>query len=814
MHTVYLFSSPMTKYYLSACLSFIAANCFGQSYNIEGAVNDTEQKAIKAATVSLLNATDSSWVLSALADDKGHFVLKGIKADKYILSAQALGYRIAYASLHLVSDLNTVNITLDKNNHQLNDVTISSQRSFIEPGLGKTVINVEKSISSAGSNVWELLRKSPGVTVTDEGGISMQGKQGVLVLIDDRPTYLSGNQLMQYLKSMAANDISQLELITQPSAKYDAEGNFGIINIKTKRIKKHGFNGNISGTYAQSRYPSAFESLQLNYRKNKISLYANLSYYYGRGYMTQDLNRNFRNINTYEITGTFAQNLYSYETFTNTGVKLGGDYAITAKTNFGVNLTGDYHPNNEGNRSHARTYDAASDIASYNYSQNKTDWLRKNGTATAYLKHQFAKENELNINADYLNYWVHSAQYSVNTNLGEGGNKLPSLLLRGQLPSYIKVYSLKADHSVLLSKIKLESGLKSSYVKTDNQADYEVSAGSDWTYDTNRSNHFLYNENINAAYLNASRALGTKWQMQIGLRAENTNAEGTQTVHQQSFTRHYLSLFPTAYATYQADSNNQFELNYGRRIERPDYSSLNPFITFLSQYNYMVGNPDLLPQYSHSIELKHNFKNKLFTTLNYRHTAGIREHVLTQNDTTKVVYSKPQNFAGNDNIGFSILYTTQLYKWWTASFLAYAVYIHYTGVLNKKPIDIEGTGHGFNLNNQFSFAKKWAAECVLDYAGPSRESLLRAAGEWWYLSAGISRKVLKDAGALKLGIQDPFAAYSYNVRIRLNDLDTRAHIKYNTCSYAFSFTYNFGKKMDNIRKAQSGIDDESKRIKM
>lgn len=788
--------------------------CSAQLHSVAGSVSDAGNRPVRAAAVSILSAGDSAWISSQLSDDSGTFSFKELQAGDYILSVQALGFKTKYSILSLNKDIAGLPIALSALSNQLNDVTVSSQRSFIEPGLGKTVINVEKSISSTGSNVWELLRKSPGVTVSDEGGISMQGKQGVVVLVDDRPTYLSGSQLMQYLKSMPATDIAQLELITQPSARYDAEGNSGIVNIKTKRIKKRGFNGSVSGTYAQSRYPSAFESLQLNYRKNKISIYANFSYYYGRGYMTQDLHRNFRNINTYAISGTFDQNLYSYETFTNTGIKLGGDLAATEKTNIGINLSGDYHPNNEGNRSHARTYDAATDVASYNYSQNKTDWLRKNGTITAYLRHKFAKENELSINADYLNYWVHSFQNSVNTNQAEGGGDLPSLLLRGQLPSYIKVYSLKADHSVMLGKIKLESGLKSSYVKTDNQAIYEVSAGNDWAYDTTRSNHFLYNENINAAYLSASRALGSKWQLQLGLRAENTNAEGTQTVHRQSFTRHYLSLFPTAYTTYQADSNNQFELNYGRRIERPDYSSLNPFITFLSQYNYMVGNPDLLPEYSHSIELKHSFKNKLFTTLNYRHTTGIREHVLTQNDTTKVVYSKPQNFAGNDNIGLSILYTTQLYKWWTASFLVYGVYIHYTGMLNRKPIDIQGTGHGFNLNNQFSFAKKWSAECELDYAGPSRESLLRAVGEWWYLSAGISRKVLKDAGSIKLGIQDPFHAYNYNVHIRLNDLDTRAHIKYNTCQYAVSFTYNFGKQIDNIRKAQSGIGDESKRIKM
>lgn len=804
----------MMKYYLSACLSFIAANCFGQLYRIEGSVNDAGQKAINAATVSLLSATDSSWVSSALADDKGHFLFKDIKADNYILAAQALGYKTGYAAISLVDDKSAINIVLEKSTNTLNEVTVSSMRSFIEPGLGKTVINVERSISSTGTNVWELLRKSPGVTVTDEGGISMQGKQGVMVLIDDRPIYLSAGQLMQYLKAMPSNDISQLELITQPSAKYDAEGNAGIINIKTKRIKKQGFNGNISGTYGQSRYPSTFENLQLNYRKNKLRLYANFSYYYGRGYMTQELNRNFRNISSYNISGTFAQNLYSYETFTNTGVKLGGDYAVTEKTNIGINLTGDYHPNKEGNRSHARTYDVASDAASYNYSQNKTDWLRKTGTITAYIRHTFAKENELSINADYLNYWVHSAQNSVNTNFAEGGGSLPSLLLRGQLPSYIKVYSLKVDHSVMLGKLKLESGLKSSYVKTDNQASYEVSTGADWNYDTTRSNHFLYNENINAAYLNASRALGSKWQMQLGLRAEHTNADGTQTVHQQSFTRHYLSLFPTAYTTYQADSNNQFELNYGRRIERPDYSSLNPFITFLSQYNYMVGNPDLLPQYSHNIELKHSFKNKLFTTFSYRHTTGIREHVLTQNDTTKVVYSKPLNFANNDNTGLSIIYSTPVFKWWMATFTTYGYYTHYTGTLNKKPIDVKGTGYAFNLNNQFSFAKTWNAECILDYSGPTQESLLRAATTWSYIAGGISKKVLKEAGTVKFLLQDPFHTYSYNVHIRLNDLDTRAHIKYNTCQYALSFTYNFGKKMDNIRKAQSGIDDESKRIKM
>jgi iron complex outermembrane recepter protein len=376
----------------------------------------------------------------------------------------------------------------------------------------------------------------------------------------------------------------------------------------------------------------------------------------------------------------------------------------------------------------------------------------------------------------------------------------------------VDVYSIRADYRFMYKKVRMETGAKSSLVKTETEAYYDSWNNNAWEYDTIRSNHFVYHENINALYTNASFDMGEKWSVQSGLRAEQTLARGEQSVHNQTFTRNYISLFPTAFVTYKADSNHQLELNYGRRIQRPEYRSLNPFIKFASKYVYEMGNPTLLPQFSDRVELKHNYKNKLFTSVMYTHTSNIRQINIVIDEQTKISYSRPENIATNDIVSMWCNYNKELKKGWQFSSSASVFYTLYKGKLNQKTININGMGYSFDINNQFTFKKSWGAEVVISYTGTSRDALLWTSGPWLYTGIGVSKKYLHDRLQVKLNIEDPFYLSTLYMHVKWNDLESDARIKFYTQLCRITVSWNFGDSY-SIKQQNTGIKDEADRIK-
>lgn len=795
-------------------LLMLTQTCFAQQFSLRGIVTDSAGAPVATAAVSLLKAADSSWVQSELSDDTGTFVFNNVVSGNYILNVHALGYPKANKTVSVTGNVSDFSVILAQSSLTLQEVSITDKRSFIETAPGKMIVNVEQSLSTQGSNVLDLLRKSPGVSVSASGAIGMQGKQGVLVLINDKPTYMSGDELAQYLRSLQADQVSQLELITQPSAKYDAEGNAGVINIKTKRSRKRGFNGYIGLTYLKSRYSLYDITTRLNFRSNKLNLSTSFTRGYNHGFLTQELDRNFRDANTYDITGTMNQHMFLWEKAQGYNSYISVDYALTGKTTVGSNIFLNYNPVPYGSNTDAVIEDYATGTKIKNHAVFYADQLRKRATTNAFLRHSFAADNELYVSIDYLKYWMVSNPEMTNTDKDESGSDaFPPLILRGRLPMNIDVYSTRADYSVKLGKVYIETGAKTSYVHTENEAYYEVFENNTWVYDTLRNNHFLYTENINAAYINLRRSLGDKWNVQAGLRAENTNAEGKQSVMNQTFTRHYVSFFPTAYFTYKKDSNNQFELNYGRRIQRPEYRALNPFIKFISQYNYDMGNPYLQPQFTDNIELKHNYKGKLLTTLNYSHISGVRQTLLVINDSSKIAYAKPMNMGTSDQAGLMLVYTHHPCDWWELSLSGNLYYNWFNGVVSNRNVNVSGLGYTINANNQFSFGKSWSAQLMVEYEGLSRQAILWYTGDWFYTELNISKRLLNDKMRVILRIEDPFFLAHNRIEGRVNEIDSKAFYQYNTQKFGLTVSWNFGQSWDRKNNRENGIGDEAGRIR-
>ena len=692
----------------------------------------------------------------------------------------------------------------------LDEVSVKAVKKPIETAPGKTIVNIQSTGTTAGKNVLDLLRQSPGVMVDMQSNISMTGKEGVLVMVDGRQTYMSGTDLAEYLKGITADEVTLIELITQPSAHYDVSGNAGIINIKTKKLRRHGFNGSATTSYEQNRYHDNTNTLLLNYRKNKTNWYTNLNYNDGKnGFQWMQRARNYDAAgNTLLTLDAIAKPIEQYY---RSNYKLGADHTYSNKLTTGFFINGAYHTNTSHLQNTTFT-DNPIIATSTTSTRRTTDYTtRNNGAANAYLKYTLNKNEELNINGDYI-VNTKTLLQDLTTETVLNGSQLPDQLTLNDHISYVmKVLSLKADHSVTLrSGIKLESRVKHSSTVIDNDARCNSYTGGRWAHDNDRTNHFIYRESITAFYSNASKALGENWNVQMGLRSELANINGLQKANGDYFERRLASFFPTAYISYKPDNNNSLELNYGRRVERPRYYSLNPFNYYTFWNTYERGNPYLLPQYSHNIELKHNYKSVWNTVLQLSYVTDVITSILISDISTQTAYGTSINTASSKIASLTVSYNNQPAKWWDMMISAYGTYAAYAGILNNVATNREGYGYNIYANNQFTVGR-WIAELQVNYSGKSTISLLTTQNPNIHTSIGVSRKVLHDSCIVRIGFEDPFKIYQLGWIDEQPGYYHSGSFKMNSRNCTFAVTYNFGKNNDQKKRSYSA-PDEAKRM--
>lgn len=786
---------------------------------IDGRV-ETNQKAVEAASVMLLNAKDSSSVKMTVTDKQGFFLFENVADGNYLLSVQSVGYQMYYSSKF---ELNNKNKTFTSNlislsvlNSNLNAVTVTSKRPLIEQKIDRTIVNVDASPTNVGLTALEVLEKSPGITVDKDGNISLKGKAGVLILVDGKPTYLSAADLANMLKNMASNNLDQIEIMTNPPAKYDAAGNAGVINIKTKKNKVKGMNGSITVGAGMGIKPKTNNSFNLNYRTGKVNIFTNYSYSWSKNWGNLDLTRKFVNEDTHELESVFRQKTTREPNFQNHSYKLGMDYYASKKTTLGIVVNGYYNPGKFSSDNITNIYDADNNLQQQTLAKNssKEKWSNIGGNFN--LRHSFdTTGTELTADLDYMRYAADNNQMFSNYFYNNNGGKIqPDEILRGTLPSNINIYSAKVDFTKpLKNNAKFEAGAKTSYVKTDNDAAYDTLAENAWGRDPRRSNHFLYTENINAAYANYSRPLSKKWNAQLGLRLENTVSKGRQLTTGETFNRNYTQLFPTAYIGYTMNDKNQFALSYGRRIQRPDYGDMNPFYYFLDKYTYEVGNPYLKPQFSHNIELTHTYGGFLTTSLGYNKTKDIIQDVLQQVDSTHTSYVKKSNIANQDNISFSMSANFPVTKWFRTNIYSQLVYNRYRGVINNAYEDVNGTGFMANISNQFTLPKEWMLELSGFYRSKMIEGTL-VAKPMGVLNFAVSKNVLKKQGTVRLNVRDFLDIQQFNGYSKYQNIDVTIHNEWDNRVVNLSFTWRFSKGQGGgQQRKRGGAGDEAERVK-
>ncbi len=694
---------------------------------------------------------------------------------------------------------------------KLTDVVIRSKKPFIEQILDKTVINVQADLSAATSNAFEILQKAPSINITSEDVINMSGKAGVNVMIDGRPTQMSNKDLANFLRGLQGSAIDKIELITNPSAKFDAQGNAGIINIRLKKIKLKGTNGNISLGYAQSNHYRSNGSFSINQRTGKINMFANASVDNNLQHTHGVINRN---VTLGNVVKNFSNNTTDIDRNVSNNIRTGLDYYVNKKSTFGFLF------NTNANRSPFNT-PGITNISSNGMldsslvTTNNNLYKNRRYNSNLNYKYEDTLGNELNIDADYT-FFKNTNLTNLATNyLNKNNSKYNFTANDLDVATKINIYALKADYSKQLKtlKAKFETGIKLSKVSTSNNLYVTKFNGTTMLADTGRSNMFTYQENVTAGYVNFSQRL-KKFEYQIGLRVENTKLNGNSTdlknTNINNPDTNYLNIFPSIFVGFKINEKNKFALSYSKRINRPDYQSLNPFETIYDIYTSEKGNPFLKPQYANNFELKYTYRYALNVALGYNHTKDYSQTITTQKG--EQTQGTQANIGSLDNAYISLSAPLPITKWWEGYANVTGFYNHYKGALPNGTLNENTFGLNYYIQQNFKLGKGWSTQISSWFNAGTREAIFKTSS-LGSVDIGVKKMMLKDKGAIRLTVSDVFNTQRWKQTVQFANMDFSYYRKWESRSIRLQFSWSFGKTKYSARDRETNVDGNRIKVK-
>ncbi|MBC7903480.1 MAG: outer membrane beta-barrel protein, partial [Gemmatimonadaceae bacterium] len=708
----------MKPYLIFSLLLLWSANVFSQTGQLSGNVKNSNNDILSGATVRLVRLPDSSLVKTSISDESGKFQFSNLGRSAYFLVITATGQK-RYFSPKFSIDSVTGSIVLPviimqpSQSQSLAEVVVKAKRPLLVQEIDRTVVNVDAMISSATSNTLEVLEKTPGITVGMNGEISLNGRAGVLVLIDGRPTFMSAQDLAAYLKSLPGGLIDRLELMDNPPARYDASGS-AVIDIRLKKKRTAGYTGSFSSGYSQGRYGRTNESLNFNFNHRKFNVFANLGYNQEKNYNANRMDRNF-----YDAAGSLSSmaSILNNEILKSKSINLnvGLDLPLSKKTTIGFQANINSGEITGAQSSATASFNRMSQPDSTGMLANNGAGERRNlGTNFNFLQKLNGRGAEFTADFNYNRYRQEREHSILSQVFDKTGNFSSDGQLFYLIPSDIRIYTAKADLIFpIRGKMRLEAGYKSSIVENEHISDNYTVNGNVYLKDNRLSNHFIYKENINAAYVTLQKSY-KRFGAQLGLRLENTLADGEQlgnsSVAGSKFSRNYTGLFPVSFISYKLDTlnRNSFNLSFSRRISRPNYQMLNPFLYFRDQFSYTTGNPMLSPQYQSRIELKFQHKQLLTMGLSYnRFTKVIFQ---TTQAVDNILISKPDNVSSGFMVILNTTLSAGLTKWWTTNTTLRLSALGLNGEVYNEQLNPRANIARLELNNSFDISKTVKAE--------------------------------------------------------------------------------------------------------
>ncbi|MFB6457326.1 TonB-dependent receptor domain-containing protein [Chitinophaga sp. Hz27] len=777
-------------------------------------VSDKSGKPLPFANILLRNSKDSSLVKGELSTETGICNFSEIANGSYYIQASQMGFNTFYTNAFIV-DANHKNINIDSISlapltKTLQAVNVTAQKPYIEHEPGKTVLNVESSPTAAGNTALDLIKKAPGVHLDNNENVILQGK-AVQVMIDGKLTYLSGDQLTNLLKTTPAENIAQIELMSTPPAKYDAAGNGGIINIKTKKGKMSGINGAVNGTYTQSYYPSANGGGNFNWRTEKFNLYGNGNIGRYRNHVDRVFHRNFEDsIGPAEL----RQDISQRNRFEDNSYKVGLDYFLNDKNTVGVLVNGYNNASKSTIPTTTKLYrpNMAPDSTLTSFSSNNNSF--NNIAVNLNYKGQLdTSGREISFDADYAKFGnqrhmiLNDSMY--NNHLGEFRNMNG---IQNNTRTNITIKSLKADLVWPLDKqSKLEAGAKASFVSTNNKMLYDSLLQGKYVPALTQSDEFDYQEDVYAAYGSYKRTI-QKTSFTVGGRFEYTRSHGYSHTMDSVVENNYLNFFPNINIEQKFNDKNKITAAYTRRIDRPDYGQLNPFFWYLDRYTFRQGNPFLKPQYTNSFELSYVLKDKYIFTLGYSRTKNIMEEFLQQNDSTKTTLSKDVNYPHADFFNLAVTVPIDVTKWWHMDNNANAGYTSYLVQAGTGPLETRSNfNYGFNTTQTISLPKDYKLEVTGYYNSPFIFGIFTGKPQY-NMNVGIQKAFWDKRATIKLNANNLLRNEVFEGHAKYGNLDMMINNIWQYKQFSIYFSYKFGSNtIKAARDRQTGTSAESKR---
>lgn len=772
-------------------------------------MKNEQGSVVPFANIGILRSSDSSFVKGSLGTATGEFSLSVPDNEKYILKVFAIDFEDYFSEVSTSVDTIDLTVSMVPKRINLNEISVTVIKSTIEQKNGNFIVNIESSSLSNGYNAFELMSKLPGVIIDENNNILVNGQTGVRVMIDGRIQQLSGNQLVNFLRSLQSSNISKIEILKNPPSSIDASGGAGIIHIYTRKNKITGVSGNVNATASQGFYCNTDGGYSINYLGKKISLSHSLSLMKEKYHVNHRFDRKISfndtvtelNSRTIELNGG---NFFS--------AALGLDWTVNKRNIIGIRFSGD---GGKGMPQNTGTVYASDNNLGY----SRLNYIVTTPNPWYYLNFNINSEHLIDTNQSSIRV---SFDYSPNYDLYDGrlenyfsdagvSNVLPPLIMYNKNKLNFDIYSGKID---LVKKLKkdytFEAGVKAAIQKMkseitldrmDNNSGYLIR-------DTVYSNVFEFRENTEAGYMALSKSLN-KINLQVGLRGEYTSLYAHSITGKINYRTDYFKLFPNVNLEFSVNDNNQLNFNYNRRINRPNYNNFNPYKTYQNLLMSSTGNSYLIPDLINAFELSHSYKSSFSHALKYFWHQNYLTDVTIQNDSTKEVSAYFVNLTYGRMLVYSLFFNKDLFKWWHFSLNGWFAYREYKGVIFEKNYAAYGNGASVSLNNELVIKNTTRLELNAKYIYPGMIGVFNIQPRWGVF-ASVKQTFLKEKLSVLIGLEDIFFTMNGANRVKFQNQDWYIQATNDTRRIKISINYQFGSVKVDMREVISNEDEKSR----
>jgi len=800
----------MKRYFYLLLLNFLITSFAYAQVKVTGKVHVENNVPLASATAYLMKAKTTVILKAVVTDENGEYQFSDIQAGSYYVEAKMVGYTTNKSNVFDISksDHKVPAILLNTDTRKLQEVAVEGKRPMVESKPGKLVLNVENSPLAAGNNALDIVQRAPGVSLDNNNNLQLMGQSGVSVTIDGRQTYMSGEQLVNFLKSTDGNQIKSVEVITTRAAKDDAEGAVGTINIVLKKNRMEGFNGTFNMTAGRGEKFRGNSSLSLNYKKNNTTVFGSYAYSDEKSHRKLLLDRVIQNKGekTY-----FKQRSILDEKEQNHSYRFGVEQRTSARNTLTVQFNGSNNIEYNDNDSKTNVGKSFTTLDSLLISTSQFKELFDRYSAN--LNNEFRIDSngrKLTLDLDWSKF-KSSKRVGYNNQYFDGQMDAitPEEIQRSRMPIGIDIYVAKLDYEQPLSKVsKLEMGAKYSNVTSDNDLNFEDFLNNSWINNEKRTNHFVYKEQIAAGYIDYNNTIG-KWGLKVGARGEYTFSDGNSLTLNKQVKRNYFKLFPNANLTYTLDENHILSLGYARKITRPNYRQLNPFDYFIDKLTFERGNPYLNPQFSNEFTLNYTLMQRYNVTLGINDVRDAIVESMGQDSVLKQTWVIRENLGKNLTAYLNLNIPVTVSKIWSMNNNITGIHFNFDGMVSGYPLKRTSFLLQATSMHNLKLAKSLSANVNLRYFSPFNYNVYDMKARW-DMEVGATKTFKDQRSSLKLAVSDLFNTGNQNLKTNFGDFDSSIRQYQDRRVVRLTYSYKFGNLKNNYRKKDTSNEEKER----